>query len=223
MSSETQYDDAFYARQINGSLRSGRKYATYIYSLLKPTSIADIGCGRGAWLKAFREAGATSTHGIDGEWNQEVNMLDSHMTYIQADLKNLNPSTEKYDLAISLEVAEHLPRNSADNFIRVLCSFSDAIMFSAAYLAQGGTNHLNEQPHTYWAKMFRANDFNVYDILRPVFWGDDEVEWWYRQNTFLYIRKGSDYNNLLTSIGHLPLADLSFMNCIHPALYRMKI
>lgn len=48
---------------------------------------------------------------------------------------------------------------------------SDVIMFSAAYTKQGGNNHINEQPHTYWAKKFISHDFVPYDIFRPVFWG----------------------------------------------------
>ena len=40
---------------------------------------------------------------------------------------------KKYDMAMSLEVAEHLPEESADGFVKGLCMSSDIVLFSAAH------------------------------------------------------------------------------------------
>jgi hypothetical protein len=65
----------------------------------------------------------------------------------------------KYDLAISVEVAEHLPPNAADIFIESIVKASDIVLFSAAIPFQGGTNHINEQWPEYWNKLFNKNGY----------------------------------------------------------------
>ena len=119
-------------------------------------------------------------------------MLAPEISFTPVDLNNLpNPGCQ-YDLAICLEVAEHLRPESADHFVQSLCKYSEVILFSAAYTNQGGTDHFNEQPHTYWAGKFAANNFVAFDLFRPIFWGNSEIEWWYRQNAFLYVKKNSE-------------------------------
>ena len=97
---------------------------------------------------------------------------------------NLNaalPMGEKFDLAMSLEVAEHLKPATAPQFVNSLATASDAVLFSAAYSNQGGTNHFNEQPQTYWARLFAEDNFAPFDLFRPAFWGNDHVCFWYRR------------------------------------------
>lgn len=88
---------------------------------------------------------------------------------------------------------------------------------------QGGTNHLNERPHTYWANEFGAIKYVPFDIFRPSFWGDERVEVWYRQNTFLYVRKDSHAYGAISSKNIAPLSSVAFMDCVHPAFYQGKL
>ena len=90
---------------------------------------------------------------------------------------------------MSLEVAEHLEEEAADNFVRQLTKISDRILFSAAIPDQGGLHHLNERPPSYWAKKFKTYGFNQLDFLRPLFWDDERIEWWYRQNFLIYEKR----------------------------------
>jgi len=92
---------------------------------------------------------------------------------------------------MSLEVAEHLEPATAPQFVNSLATASDVVLFSAAYTQQGGTNHINEQPHSYWAGLFAGHAFAPFDLFRPVFWGNDEICFWYRQNVFLYVKRES--------------------------------
>jgi hypothetical protein len=75
---------------------------------------------------------------------------------------------------------------------------------------EGGTNHINEQPHTYWEKLFAEYFFCPFDLFRPVFWGDEDVDFWYRQNVFLYARKDSSEWHLMASSGQKPMAKHRF-------------
>ena len=110
---------------------------------------------------------------------------DEFMPY---DLENALALDGKFDLAISMEVAEHLREESADTFVGSLCSASDVILFSAAHPGQGGDNHLNEQPMEYWQEKFSARGFRHIEI-RPAFKEYWKIEWWYRDNMALFVKE----------------------------------
>jgi SAM-dependent methyltransferase len=219
------YTDDFYDGLISGTLRSAARYVDFLSTLYRPMSVVDLGCGRGTWLKAFRDGGAKKVVGFDGPWNTQTNMVDQAIEFHAVDL-NKPISTdrmERFDLAISLEVAEHLEASSASTFIDSLTRLSDVILFGAAFTLQGGTGHINEQPHTYWAQKFALHGYEPYDLFRPLFWGDEDVEYWYQQNIFLYVRKNSPIAGLLSSAGHPAMKNIKFMDCVHPTLYLERI
>ena len=105
------------------------------------------------------------------------------------DSNTLDSTQKPFILAQSLEVAEHLDSKYAQNFINLLTSLSDIILFSAAIPYQGGTHHINEQPPLYWANLFAKNDFVCFDILRSRFWDNPNINSWYRQNILIYTHK----------------------------------
>jgi ribosomal protein L11 methylase PrmA len=72
--------------------------------------VVDLGCGRGTWLKAFKEIGATKLVGFDDEWNMQENMIDRPINFKPCELNkriSVDPN-DRFELAISLEVGEHL-------------------------------------------------------------------------------------------------------------------
>jgi SAM-dependent methyltransferase len=214
--SSAVYDEKFYEYLVARSLDSARQYLSYLWNSLQPKSVLDVGCGHGAWLKACHELGATQLLGLDGNWNSQSSMIDSAIEFRSIDLNKPFSIPEKVDLTICLEVAEHLEPRIATQFIHCLTETSDVVLFSAAYLNQGGTNHINEQQHSYWAKLFAARHFYAFDLFRPVFWGNENVDFWYRQNVFLYVRKDSSEWQVMANSGHRSMANIDFMNCIHP-------
>lgn len=213
------YDDSFYDSQMSGSYRSASLFVQHFLSIFEPYSVADLGCGRGTWLKAFGDNGVKRLVGFDGNWNSQDKMVDQRVVFTPIDL-NLpftNP-VERFDLAISLEVAEHLKAESSKNFVRNITSLSDVVMFAAAYTKQGGIDHINEQPHTYWARLFMESGYLPYDLFRSTFWGNPEVEFFYQQNTFLYVKSTSGLIQCLKQAGYDPISNIEFMNCVHPRL-----
>lgn len=218
------YDTEFYKGQMAGSVRSAFKYVDLLAPLFQPASVVDMGCGRGTWLKAFKERGATRLVGYDGSWNNQANMVDSTIEFRSADLNKRIPNEQtRFDLAMSLEVAEHLQPPSSEEFVRSLTGLADVVLFGAAFTDQGGTSHINEQPHSFWAGHFARFEYAPFDLFRPVFWADQDIEYWYRQNTFLYVKKNTPLFNKLTELKRFPIEHIGFMDCVHPALFQAKL
>ena len=149
--------------------------------LIRPGSVLDVGCGRGWWARTFQEAGCTVV-GVDGDYV----MHPVIKTFVKVDLsepKGMNFG--EFDLAVSLEVAEHLPEEAADDFVGMLCRHANAVLFSAAIPYQPGAGHINCQWPSYWGDLFKSRGFEVSGALRGEFWNNSEVECWYAQNMLL--------------------------------------
>lgn len=217
------YHDGWYDKQVADLLASARIYVAYLWRYVQPASVLDVGCGRGPWLRAWHEQGATTLLGFDGDWNSASKMIDPAIRFTPVDLNRPFQPPARVDLVMSLETAEHLEPASGASFVASLARASDLVLFSAAYSWQGGTHHINEQPHSYWGRLFGEHGYVPFDLLRPVFWGDERVCWWYRQNTFLYAKRDSAAWQALTAQGLAPMADVRFMDCVHPFLYRAKV
>ena len=153
-------------------------------------SIVDIGCGVGTWLAACVELGIADYLGLDGDYAATILQIpQSH--FQTADLTKPVTISRRtgFDLAMSLEVAEHLPAEIAPRFVRDLTNVAPQVLFSAAVPGQGGVGHINERWLSYWADLFKAQGYFPVDTLRPQLWTREEVAWWYRQNLMLFVKQ----------------------------------
>ena len=213
------YGKSFFDDQWSGSLASARVYLGSLMAVWRPASVADLGCGRGAWLSAAQENGAKRLVGIDGEWAARDGLLSKDIEFHARDLNTAVALGETLDLAISLEAAEHVRPASSDTFHRSLTGLADAVVFSAAFIGQPGTNHINTRPHSFWAAKFLGDGYQLFDYFRPKFWADERVEPWYRQNTFLYVKPTHPLSAALIAAGEAPAPDARFVDCLHPMFY----
>lgn len=219
MTTETPYDQQFYDGLAQDSIGSARVYLGHLFALWKPGSVVDYGCGRGAWFAAAGEHGVKRLLGIDGVWNSGKEMVSPAIEFRAADLDSEVSVAERFDLALSLEVAEHVRPESSDRFVVSLARLSDAVLFGAAFTGQPGTNHINTRPHSFWAEKFLARGYSLYDPFRARFWSDDRVGPWYRQNTFLYVQPRHPLQAVLAEAGHRTVENPHFLDAIHPWLY----
>jgi hypothetical protein len=127
--------------------------------------------------------------GLDGQYASEAFCLEASK-FEAINLEEPIRQDRRYDMAICLEVAEHLEPWRAEGLVADLCSFSNLILFSAAIPRQGGTDHKNENWPEYWARHFKRNGFVPIDIVREKFWNNDDVDWWYSQNILFYVQDG---------------------------------
>ena len=183
------YTRGFYKEIRNGSIRSAEVMVPLVLEFLLVRSVVDIGCGDGSWLSVFRKLGVDDILGIDGNYvPRDVLQIPLELFQV-VDLTKPFSLGRTFDLAISLEVAEHLPAESAPVVVASLTRLAPVVLFSAAVPHQGGTNHLNEQWPQYWADLFARHGFVFCDVIRPRIWSDGNVEWWYAQNVFLAVSK----------------------------------
>lgn len=194
-----------------------KKIVPYVYKLVEPSSVVDIGCGLGTFLHEFRRLGVDDLLGIDGEW-VDRDLLFKNIEpdqFLQKDLTRKVDIGRRFDLAVSLEVAEHIPEEYSENFLDTLTGLSDMILFSAAIPQQGGYNHFNERWVGYWIEKFKKRGYSFHDLLRPVFWNDDDIFWWYRQNMFLVVKDTAetDFSNIEE------IEDNRIHDHIHPDLF----
>ncbi|MDW8444469.1 MAG: hypothetical protein RML45_09315 [Acetobacteraceae bacterium] len=122
----------------------------------------------------------------------------------------------RFDLALSLEVAEHLPPERAAGFVADLVRLAPAVLFSAAIPLQGGTNHVNERWQAFWAGLFASHGYRAFDVIRPRVWDDPRVEPWYRQNTVLFLADGHPETERVAKAERDAPRPLSV---VHPAVF----
>ena len=171
------------------NLESPRHVVPEIVRQLQPKSVLDVGCGIGTWLKVFEEQGVVDILGLDGDHvDRSLLKINPNQFKVQNLLTTWDLS-RKFDLVVSLEVAEHLPEHVSDSFVEALVKHGNSIVFSAAIPKQDGQNHLNEQWPSYWEEKFRKHGFYFHDVLRHLFWNNTKVQWWYSQNIFLLTKE----------------------------------
>lgn len=183
------YDRAFFARHTQSALRSAEIIVPILRPLIRPDSVIDVGCGHGAWLKAFQQQGARELRGLDGDYVDRAQFLVDPGCFTAVDLNQPVKIYQRFDLAICLEVAEHLPESAAAGLVQLLTSVSSFVLFSAAIPGQRGPGHINEQWPSYWKGLFHERGFQRLDPVRRHIWRNDRVQWWYRQNMFLYVAR----------------------------------
>jgi glycosyltransferase involved in cell wall biosynthesis/GT2 family glycosyltransferase len=185
----TVYDKLFFDQMTEGSLLSARVVLPLLFQHFAPESVVDVGCGRGTWLKAAGECGAKELLGLDGDYLDRDALLIDARNFQACDLAKRIELPKRFDLAISVEVAEHLPFDRAESFVADLVQLSDCVLFSAALPYQGGTDHINEQWLEFWAILFRRHDYVACDLFRSRIWSNKSVEYWYSQNLILFCKQ----------------------------------
>jgi SAM-dependent methyltransferase len=212
------YDKHYFREIRRGAESSAPRVIAEVLKILSPRSVVDVGCGLGTWLAEFQKQGITEVLGIDGDYVDAKHLAIDPSFFIARDLRRPLGLERKFDLAISLEVAEHLPAECAEDFVKELASLAPVVVFSAAVPLQRGENHVNEQWPEYWARIFLGFGYLPLDCIRPRIWMDDQIDYWYRQNTILYVRANFlETHSELRSMGDrlgLPVLPL-----VHPEVY----
>ena len=218
----SRYESYFYSRRYEWTAQAAARILDLVLPRLPPVrSALGVGCGVGAWLSVLREKGVADLAGVDGAWVDEKLLKIPSETFRRADLSAPLNLERRFDLAISLEVAEHLPPARAEGFVAELTGAADFILFSAAIPFQGGYGHANEQWQSYWADRFARRGYVVRDWVRPRLWTDAAIPVWYRENLLLFVAE-----RRVPELAPAPdgLADAALpLDVVHPEAYLSKV
>jgi SAM-dependent methyltransferase len=190
-----EYDKQFFDVIDRDSVSSANAVVPLLTEFMVFPRVIDVGCGRGGWLKVCLEHGATSVKGLDGTYVDRATLLIPSDSFQAMDLRDVSSISGTYDLALCLEVAEHLPRRVARPLVQKLCELAPIVLFSAAIPGQGGTQHINEQWPHYWEQLFRKNGYVMLDPFRLRIAGDRRVALHFKQNLFLYVDRSRVNDN----------------------------
>lgn len=214
----TEYTDEFYWARREGAQKSARVIVPLVLEYVQPRSVIDLGCGIGTWLSVFREYGVTDILGVDGDYVKKEMLEIPDDRFLKFDLRTPFRIDRQFDLVVSLEVAEHLPSECAEVFVRTLVGLGPVVLFSAAIPLQGGTNHINEQWPDYWAALFKFQGYIPIDPIRRRLWQNPDADFWYVQNTLIFVQR--------QSLGRYPAlrkelesADETLLSVVHPKMY----
>jgi 2-polyprenyl-3-methyl-5-hydroxy-6-metoxy-1,4-benzoquinol methylase len=217
---KTNYHQKFY--EINAGISSNSAVATLgaLLEVYRAKSLLDVGCGIGTWGKAGKGLGFAKYRGVDGDYVRRDQLMIDRDEFTAHDLRQPLALNEQYDLAICMEVAEHLPPEAAGTLIRSLCAHAPVVLFSAAIPLQGGVDHVNEQWQSYWANLFSAAGYEVFDCIRPRVWGCDQVAEYYKQNALVYVNR--ENTTLLSRFKADAMNRSVTLNLVHPETYQIK-
>ena len=185
------YDYVFYLNNRYHSVLSAQHILGILFQILHHKTIVDLGCGTGTWLWVATQLGSEEVYGYDGDYIPRNLLMIDESCFEATDLSNRISGNKKYDLAISMEVGEHLPESAADIFVDNICCQADTVLFSAAHPGQGGDDHINEQPKSYWVSKFASRGYEKIEI-REIFKNDLKIESWYRDNMVLFVKHHGD-------------------------------
>jgi hypothetical protein len=158
--------------------------------------------------------GVTDVLGLDGAHVDRAMLKFPSERFVGIDFPAGLSVDRSFDLAICLEVAEHLPAAIEQVLVDSLTRMAPVVVFSAAIPGQLGTHHINEQWQDYWRKLFLARDFRAVDLIRPKIWGNELVEFFYQQNTICYCRA-----DVSPGLRFVPVDDHISLNVVHPVLF----
>lgn len=205
-----KYTPSYYESIFEESVKSRDAVFDILKNIgvLRSMTVVDVGCGLGQWGFEANEKYGIGYVGID--FGVPPHKLKIPLEqYIDHDLrKPISPGCTRFDLALCMEVGEHLPKDSADQLIDNLCALSDTILFSAAIPGQGGIDHINEQWQSWWAEKFEERGY-FYNDFRDLFLGNPDIAIWYQQNAILYTKD-------FMWPGKFQLSQVDF---IHPQMY----
>lgn len=181
------YSKQFFAGQVDGSARSAATVVPLLLSLLPVNSVIDVGCGVGPWAAEFLANGVPDVWGVDGGYVDRSQLRIPPERFLARDLTRSLQFDRIFDLAVCLEVAEHLPESRAGGLVADLTAMAPSVLFSAAIPGPTGTNHINSQYLPYWIELFQRQGYQAIDPIRPRIWGHESVEWFYQQDTIMFV------------------------------------
>ncbi|MFC1646139.1 class I SAM-dependent methyltransferase [Candidatus Omnitrophota bacterium] len=184
------YNRSFFDKNLKWNLPISEAVVDILIKYFNPRSVVDVGCGNAEFLWQFQKKSIV-IKGYEGSRHAINNALIDKKFIQWFDLRNRLQPQERYDLALCLEVAEHIERSYSQVLIDSLSNLSDTIIFTAATPGQGGHFHINEQPRSFWINLWKKNNFKYIDQLTLKIKEEfrmNKILHWYSDNLMVFKR-----------------------------------
>ena len=187
------YDAQFYESYNAEQEADIRAAADTLFDVFRPKYAADMGCGPGMMVRRLREL-MVNAIGFDGSAHALKKAHETMIPFLHVMDITGNPLIWNQDLVICTEVAEHVPEHLADRLVDNLCCARDQdghIVLTAAPPGQGGHDHINEKPMSYWIEKFALRGILVNDEKTAAVragWSDLKRMWFYPANVRVFGR-----------------------------------
>lgn len=214
-----RYDQEWHHYFASMTSQSAHKIMGYLCTHFNIQSAIEFGCGHAHWLEVATQLGIADIQGLDGPWTELDQLRIDQKNFRVTDLEASVNLSRQFDLAICMEVGEHLHENAASILVRSISSHSDLVLFGAAIPLQGGFKHINERWQSYWADLFIAEGYRPFDLVRPVFWNDTELHYYYSQNTLVYIRENAFELIKKAELAQIRSHSNPILDVVHPEKY----
>lgn len=195
-------DEKFFEKTLRPDRqRSYKLIVRYIMKNVQPAlkSVIDYGCGAGWFLYYFKkDFGITDILGLD----PSPSVMSIADPLVRGDIKPLSLTNlvmlhQRFDLAMNVEVAEHIDKKFADQIVNNITGYTDLLIFSAATPGQGGYEHRNEQPFEYWRSKICNNGFSFRKEETQKFrqfLKENKAKKWYCNNLAIFRKETGNAN-----------------------------
>lgn len=157
-----------------------------------PESMTDVGCGPGHLVQIADGLGVWSA-GYDIALPKPITRMPGRSALFETDLTDPEDcqGMQLSELVLCWEVAEHIEEEHADWLCQLLSEVTEGtLLFTAAVPGQGGSGHVNEQPHEYWIEKLSELGLTYVWPVTEALRGDFAVAapraWWYGRNLMVF-------------------------------------
>jgi SAM-dependent methyltransferase len=163
-----------------------------VVDICQPTTVLDLGCGQGYFVKWLREKGIEAW-GVEGE---ELDTLFKAPGYqIQQDLSNLFDLGKTYDVVMCTEVVEHIPEAFEEVVFNNIAHHTHRhLVFSGATPGQGGTGHVNEKPEVHWFSCLVSRGFKLLHEASTQIRLASTLDWYVKNLSIWELQPGQEHS-----------------------------
>jgi SAM-dependent methyltransferase len=158
------FDAFYYAHGCGAPYERSPEFLTFfdriaerIQSDIRPKTVLDAGCAMGFLVESLHKLGIEA-YGIDIS-SYAIEQVHPPVRSFCSVGSVVEPFPRHYDLIVSIEVVEHMPKEDAEKAIANLCRHTSDILFSSTPFDFKEITHFNVQPPEYWAELYARNGF----------------------------------------------------------------
>lgn len=175
------------------------RIAQWAKTVLNPNKVIDAGCGPGTYVYSMRDLGINA-------FGYDLDKRVHGKPYLtNQSLFDINDSG---DVVMCLEVAEHIVPDDSQEVVDKLFDILEkdgVLIFTAARLGQGGTDHINCRPKEYWEHKFKEKGLIRSNTLEHelIQWVSQDIHMgWFTANLMIFYKiddstKGSTSGSLI--------------------------